>query len=805
MLKLRVMHDGVEVQNIDLKEIGKPVFTIGRADSCDIRINDHAVGREHAVISLRDHVLYLKKKSKFGLMSLNGEPTNEAEVHPGDIISIANYRMELKEEATQLSAAVQTLSEPSKPLYDADAFIANATETPSVEIKSETITPEVGTGIHIEKTDDDLFATPPQSQTQSNTENKQNADDGIKLEMTNDVAQAATDNSVKSDSPSIELNLGGIGAQSSSANAVAAIALPDDKTAPIAKSKVAARLIFKPGDANHMEYILEKDEVSIGRSEECDIVLNDRLSSRKNSIIRKVGMSFVIQDLGSGNGTIVNGSRVSNHELSSDDVIKIGDVEFSFQATNTDYQEKQAEFLKTKEPTRATLSIQSPHTRQTNGLGMGGALPSSNEMNPFNVPPISYTGIPGVQTEPQKPATLVDRFKKLTTIQKILVGGVLVLILLLGTQEDKGTAGKGAKNGVIKTENEEFKNLTKDKKQFVVNTYKLANDLIKGAEYEKAIIELNKLHEVLPGGYKDSKDLLEMAKQQLEIERSRAEEKRRKEEQDKIRKEVAELVAKANELYGQSKFDDVRLILTQIFERDPENPDALRLKQQMDEKLELEKRKQQEEENNKLTRQKLLDLLAQGRALLKRQKYFDVMDLMDQAPSTGSTDSKLLAQAKALKQAAIKGLANKVRPFLDKGYKALESGDYLTARDSFMKVLRFDPFNLRAKSGLAKVRDELEKRSKVIYADAVIREYASDLEGARAKYEECLRQSMPYDKYYLRCQSKLKRYDILPKAGSSAGEEDRATASSHDSESHDGADPQMPAFSKPNETGPSER
>jgi hypothetical protein len=37
-----------------------------------------------------------------------------------------------------------------------------------------------------------------------------------------------------------------------------------------------------------------------------------------------------------------------------------------------------------------------------------------------------------------------------------------------------------------------------------------------------------------------------MAKQQLEIERSRAEEKRRKEEQDKIRKEVAELVAKAN-------------------------------------------------------------------------------------------------------------------------------------------------------------------------------------------------------------------------------------------------------------------
>jgi hypothetical protein len=123
-----------------------------------------------------------------------------------------------------------------------------------------------------------------------------------------------------------------------------------------------------------------------------------------------------------------------------------------------------------------------------------------------------------------------------------------------------------------------------------------------------------------------------------------------------------------------------------------------------------------------------------------------------------------------------------------------------------MKVLRFDPFNLRAKSGLAKVRDELEKRSKVIYADAVIREYASDLEGARAKYEECLRQSMPYDKYYLRCQSKLKRYDILPKAGSSAGEEDRATASSHASESHEGAnDPQMPAFSKPNETGPTER
>jgi hypothetical protein len=60
--------------------------------------------------------------------------------------------------------------------------------------------------------------------------------------------------------------------------------------------------------------------VTLGRSRECDVVLNDPNVSRQHAEIRPRGGSWVLNDLGSTNGSCLNGRRIESPE-----VVKPGD------------------------------------------------------------------------------------------------------------------------------------------------------------------------------------------------------------------------------------------------------------------------------------------------------------------------------------------------------------------------------------------------------------------------------------------------------------------------------------------------
>lgn len=84
---------------------------------------------------------------------------------------------------------------------------------------------------------------------------------------------------------------------------------------------------------------LEGIAVSIGRASDCTIPIKDRYLSRKHAEILAVGTSWVLKDLGSANGTYLNGSRVERDEqLKGGDRIRLGDTEIVFETSerNTD-------------------------------------------------------------------------------------------------------------------------------------------------------------------------------------------------------------------------------------------------------------------------------------------------------------------------------------------------------------------------------------------------------------------------------------------------------------------------------------
>ena len=64
--------------------------------------------------------------------------------------------------------------------------------------------------------------------------------------------------------------------------------------------------------------------VTIGRSHECDVSLHDILLSRSHCRLERTRDGWVVTDLGSKNGTVIDGRPVTRHALRPGEVIRIG-------------------------------------------------------------------------------------------------------------------------------------------------------------------------------------------------------------------------------------------------------------------------------------------------------------------------------------------------------------------------------------------------------------------------------------------------------------------------------------------------
>jgi hypothetical protein len=72
--------------------------------------------------------------------------------------------------------------------------------------------------------------------------------------------------------------------------------------------------------------------LSIGRSTDADVRIDDRFASQLHARVDARGGEYFLEDLQSTNGTYLNGSRVNGEVPLSDlDQVKIGDTEFRFE------------------------------------------------------------------------------------------------------------------------------------------------------------------------------------------------------------------------------------------------------------------------------------------------------------------------------------------------------------------------------------------------------------------------------------------------------------------------------------------
>ncbi len=88
------------------------------------------------------------------------------------------------------------------------------------------------------------------------------------------------------------------------------------------------------GDSGH-DVVLRGERHTVGRLASCDISIADANASREHAAFIAEGAGWAIEDLGSTNGTFLNGKPVGHARLRDGDVVQIGVTRLVFHETSS--------------------------------------------------------------------------------------------------------------------------------------------------------------------------------------------------------------------------------------------------------------------------------------------------------------------------------------------------------------------------------------------------------------------------------------------------------------------------------------
>jgi hypothetical protein len=95
--------------------------------------------------------------------------------------------------------------------------------------------------------------------------------------------------------------------------------------------RAGAALVVRSGGGRAGEsFTVDRDRMSIGRTPDAAVFLDDVTVSRNHALIVRRGDGLYIDDLGSLNGTYVNRRRIESHKLDDCDEIQVGKYKLSY-------------------------------------------------------------------------------------------------------------------------------------------------------------------------------------------------------------------------------------------------------------------------------------------------------------------------------------------------------------------------------------------------------------------------------------------------------------------------------------------
>jgi pSer/pThr/pTyr-binding forkhead associated (FHA) protein len=96
---------------------------------------------------------------------------------------------------------------------------------------------------------------------------------------------------------------------------------------------LGAKLLYRDGNGRDASIDVVPEGVFLGRGADCAVRTDDAMVSRKNCKIALAGGRWMVEDLGSSNGTFVNEVRIQKQALNHADVVRCGTLQVRFVET----------------------------------------------------------------------------------------------------------------------------------------------------------------------------------------------------------------------------------------------------------------------------------------------------------------------------------------------------------------------------------------------------------------------------------------------------------------------------------------
>ena len=761
---LTILKNGETIKSCALE--GESV--LGRSEGCVIRLEDRAISRQHAVFRPTADGVQVEKKSEFAPLVVNGKECTKAMIKEGDVIALGPYLLKISAPAGSPSKSEPAVLENSVLTPDTGSEIARSRTGSDAPLNSRSFEASGQAGVVASLLVEDPVLAAVQA-----------AQDGL-------ATPSGVSSGAQSEIP--EMNLGGgvSGPAESGPAEIESFEMGDEeaKTKLTPAAKLQVKLTFQPGVANVEEYLLSKDEISIGRGKNCDIVLEDKKASRKNTLIRKAGMNFVIKDLGSANGTYVNGVRVTEQELSGDEQIRIGDAEFRFQVLSAEYAAREKDFVPVVQsfddlgsqadaPVPDLSFPSGPIENAANGSAVqqqsqvslampGGVAGAAVGMGAGNATGVTgLSGIVGVGAGGKR--TLMERFRAMPKRQQYLVIALVILggWFLLEDDSPKTAVMQKPKPkpSAVATNSGDmsFDRLTSEQKKFVETQHSLAFDYYRAKDYDKALDALARMFQLV-SDYKDSREIERYAKEGKVQLAALQEEKRKKEEEARLKAQITQLVDEARDLMSKKKQEEARELFSRILMLDPDNADVATWRKQLDELEEQKRIQEKEREVRQEINKHAWTVIREGKALKAAGKYYPAIETFQKVQEMGASDKRVLGVAKGQIAECRKAVAELREPVLQEAKQLEESGNLAKAYQMYRKATVIDPHHKEGFVGMNRLKNTLHERAKVIYTEAVLAESYSDFDVAKRKFRECLETAPRDDIYYERAERKLSRF-----------------------------------------------
>lgn len=522
------------------------------------------------------------------------------------------------------------------------------------------------------------------------------------------------------------------------------------------------KVVSSEGDVKELFKLEGGDTWVAGRETSCDIVIRDQRVSRRQFELRRLGTAFQIIDLGSVNGTLVNGNPVSATDaatIKSGDAISVLDNHLYFELHDPDFQSRM-ELVRSQAPS-PLVAVNQEIVPVVTQYGQQTPMVAGDPAMGYG-----YSAMGAGSYPAPAPSKKFD-FEKHRV--KLIAGAVLLLgVAYYISDEGTGKKPPTQQQGATQRPQDMFNKLSPEQQILVKQTYMLAKNLYMQGKYELAKTEVTKIYELVPD-YEDTKDIERLANEALVIqEQKRREEDRerdRLDREEKIQKQVAECKTKITPDYTM---DQLEACLSPVMEFDPANQAFVDLRRQVEEFATQRqiKETQKAEYNSQVA--KLRGLFSRAEGSHRENQYLRAIKEYQVVTSSSLPDpGDLKPQARRQIAAIQQTLKQKTEQFYgesDQYYKDQKLKDaILTLR----KAVEVDPTNEETKDKINRYTLELKKQMMVLYQEGVLEESYGNVEGnnnspgAKEKWKKILEADIPDGEYYGKAKIKLKKYGAL--------------------------------------------